>query len=66
MRCWGKGGSDDAVGGMGGGQGRREEELVDVKASEMMCEAFCGRLASLIHVAMFKSYAPYVKKVGGT
>ena len=66
MRGWGKGGSDDAVGGMGGGQGRREEELVDVKASEMLCEAFCGRLASLFHVAMFKPYAPYVKNIVST
>ena len=67
MRGWGKGNnSDDAAGGMGGGQGRRGEELVNVKASKTLCESFCGRLASLFHVAMFKSYAPYVKKVVGT
>ena len=39
---------------------------MDVKASEMRCEAFCGRSASLFHVAMFKPYAPYVKKVVST
>jgi len=67
MRGWGKGGSDDAAGGMGGGQGRREGVLpVDVNASEMLYEAFCGRLASIFHVAMFKPYARYGQKIVGT
>ena len=48
------------------GKGEERGLPVDVKASEVLCEAFYGRLASLLHVAMFNSDAPYVKKIVGT
>jgi len=58
------GGSDDPVVGMRGREGR--EERTYSTASGVLCEASCGRLAVLFHVAMFKSYALYVKKIVGT